>query len=87
LVARAASTREPLLRRRLYDDAQRILTEQDVPIIPLFIASQNYLVSPRLRGLKLNAMEILTLKDVSIAGEAPGEDPGAALKAVPKAAR
>jgi oligopeptide transport system substrate-binding protein len=66
LIARAASTKDPVRRRRLYDDAQRILTEQDVPIIPLFVASQNYLVKPSLHGLRLNAMEILTLKEVSI---------------------
>ncbi len=69
LIAQAASTQDPVKRQRLYDDAQRILTEEAVPIIPLFVASQNYLVKPSVRGLRLNAMEILTLKEVSIFNE------------------
>jgi oligopeptide transport system substrate-binding protein len=73
LIAQAASTGDAVLRQRIYDDAQRILTEQEVPIIPLFVASQNYLIKPALRGLRLNAMEILTLKEVSISRESPKE--------------
>jgi oligopeptide transport system substrate-binding protein len=66
LIAEAASTPDPARRRRLYDDAQRILTEDEVPIIPLFIATQNYLVKPYVRGLRLDAMELLMLKGVFI---------------------
>lgn len=66
LIAEAASTPDPVRRRLLYDEAQRILTEQEVPIIPLFVATQNYLVKPYVRGLHLDAMELLRLKGVSI---------------------
>jgi oligopeptide transport system substrate-binding protein len=66
LIARAASIQDPVRRLQLYDDAQRILTEQAVPIIPLFVATQNYLVKPYVHGLRLDAMELLLLKGVSI---------------------
>jgi ABC-type oligopeptide transport system substrate-binding subunit len=49
----------------LYREAQRILTEQDVPMVPLFTHSQNILVKPWVRGFDLNAMEILSLQGVS----------------------
>jgi oligopeptide transport system substrate-binding protein len=66
LIATAASSADRSRRQQLYAEAQRILTETDVPIIPLFVASQNYLVKPYVRGLRLNAMELLSLKRVSI---------------------
>ncbi len=68
LISRAAIERDPVRRKALYDEAQRILTEQDVAIIPLFIAVQNLLVRPYVRGLELNPMEILHLKDVRYTG-------------------
>ncbi|HUJ80077.1 MAG TPA: peptide ABC transporter substrate-binding protein [Nitrospiria bacterium] len=66
LIGQAASMPDPVRRRQLYDEAQRILTEEAVPIIPLFVATQNYLVKPYVRGLRLDAMELLQLKGVSI---------------------
>jgi len=66
LIARAASMPDPARRQQLYDDAQRLLTEEETPIIPLFVASQNYLMKPYVRGLRLNAMELLMLKEVSV---------------------
>ena len=53
-------------RKRLYDRAQKILTEEDVPIMPLFTNAQNLLVKPYVRGFRPNAMDIIHLKDVWI---------------------
>jgi oligopeptide transport system substrate-binding protein len=64
LIAKAAAETEPEQRRKMYDEAQRILTEQDVPIMSLFIHMQNLLIKPYVKGLKLNAMELLYLKYV-----------------------
>jgi oligopeptide transport system substrate-binding protein len=64
LIAKAAAETEPEPRRKMYDEAQRILTEQDVPIMSLFIHMQNLLIKPYVKGLKLNAMELLYLKQV-----------------------
>jgi oligopeptide transport system substrate-binding protein len=66
LVARAASTADDGRRLALYNAAQRILTEEEVPIIPLFVASQNYLLKPSVQGLPLNAMELLRFKTVRL---------------------
>jgi oligopeptide transport system substrate-binding protein len=66
LIARAASMPDPDRRRQLYDEAQRMLTEEDVPIIPLFVVTLNYLVKPSVHGLQLNAMELLHLKTVRL---------------------
>jgi hypothetical protein len=32
--------------------------------MPLFVAAQNILIKPHVKGLQLNAMDILSLKDV-----------------------
>ena len=66
LIRRAAVERVLQKRQILYDEAQRILTEEDVPIMPLFIAAQNMLIKPYIKGLEINAMDLLYLKNVSI---------------------
>ncbi len=66
LIAKAASEPDPKRRQQMYDEAQRILTEQDVSIMPLFVVAQNILIKPYVKGLQLNAMEILSLKDVHL---------------------
>src|SRR5262249_9628075 len=66
LVAKGAIETDPDQRRKIYDQAQRILTEQDVPIMPLFIQQQNLRIKPYVRGLKLNAMELLYLKQARL---------------------
>jgi oligopeptide transport system substrate-binding protein len=66
LIVKAAMETDPGERRKMYDEAQRILTEYEVPIMPLFIEQQNVLIKPYVKGLKLNAMELLYLKQVWI---------------------
>lgn len=66
LIAAAASEPDPGRRLSLYREAQQILTEQDVPIIPLFTHVNNVLVKPWVRGFDLNAMEILSLHNVTV---------------------
>jgi oligopeptide transport system substrate-binding protein len=66
LIEKAATETHPERRRKMYDEAQRILTEQEVPIMPLFIAVQNLLLKPYVRGLRLNALELLYLKQVRL---------------------
>jgi len=64
LISDAASEGDPKKRLRDYNRAQRILTESDVPIMPLFFAAQNLLISPDIEGLKVNAMDFIHLKKV-----------------------
>jgi oligopeptide transport system substrate-binding protein len=67
LIAEAASEPDPNQRQRMYDEAQRILTEQEVPMMPLFAGVQNILIKPYVQGLEFNAMEILSLRKVYFA--------------------
>ena len=66
LVAAAAAESAKPKRLALYNKAQTLLLEKDTVIIPLFVDALNVLVSPTVQNLKLNAMDILMLKEVSI---------------------
>jgi len=68
LVGLAAAEPNPEKRREYYYSAQRLLTEEDCVIAPLFFASLNRLVSPRVDKLDLNIMDILFLKRLMIKG-------------------
>jgi oligopeptide transport system substrate-binding protein len=65
LISMGASEQDPIKRRAIYDQAQRILTELDTPIISLFGLTQNRLIKPYVKGLEANSMEILYLKKIS----------------------
>ena len=64
LVERASRERDPAVRQVLYDEAQRILCEQDVPIVPLFVAPANFAVAASVTDFELNAMDLLFLDRV-----------------------
>ncbi len=64
LIADAASEQNEEKRIALYNQAQRILTETDVPIMPLFFSAQNLLIKPSIEALEINAMDLLYLKRV-----------------------
>ena len=49
LVARGSTLKNPLDRKKVYDDAQILLSEIEVPMIPLFVSAQNLLVKPYIR--------------------------------------
>lgn len=66
LIERAARERDPAARQALYDEAQRILCEEQVPIVPFFVSALNMAVSPRVQGFELNAMDIWFLDRVSV---------------------
>lgn len=66
LIAGAAAEPDPERRQAAYDTAQRILLEEEVAIMPLFVATQNWVVRPSVRGLELNALELLMLKRIHL---------------------
>jgi len=66
LITEGARTSDPKLRKAIYDQAQRFLLEDDVAIIPLFVSTSHYLVSPRVAPLKINALDILYFKTVGM---------------------
>lgn len=61
LAARELSAKK---RKTLYDEAQKILCETDLPIVPLFWTAESTLLNPRYAGLELNSMGRMDLRHV-----------------------
>ena len=64
LVAQAAREQDPGRRQVFYDEAQRILCEQEVPIAPLFVSSINLAVAERVKGFEPNPMDLFFFSEV-----------------------
>ncbi|HXN07466.1 MAG TPA: peptide ABC transporter substrate-binding protein, partial [Nitrospiria bacterium] len=64
LISEAAADPDPASRRSKYGEAQKILTETDAAIIPLFFSAQNLLVRRNVHGFIPNAMELFSFKTV-----------------------
>ncbi len=69
LVGLASSEPDVAKRVALYDEAQRILTEQEVPVVCLYTRAKNELVSPRVTGYEPNPMDLIDLARVSLVPE------------------
>jgi len=65
LVYLASRERDAGKRQELYDKAQRLLLEEDCVIIPVFVSQINRLVSPRIKGFKVNPMDLIFLERLS----------------------
>jgi oligopeptide transport system substrate-binding protein len=52
-------------RAKLYDEAQKILCETDLPIVPLFSVTETTVLNPRFTGLEYNSMSRLLLQRVT----------------------
>ena len=59
LVEAAALELDTAKRKKLYEEAQRILLVKDCAIVPIFAGKIHRLVSPRLSGFKLNPMDLI----------------------------
>ena len=68
LIALGATLTNSNKRQRVYDVAQRILTEIDTAMIPLFVATQNLLIKPYVKGFEINSMKLMYLKKVYLTG-------------------
>lgn len=66
LIEKAAADPKPATRKKLYDQAQRLMTEKDVAVVPLFVDAINVLISPNVKGLGLNPLGLLKIKDVEM---------------------
>jgi oligopeptide transport system substrate-binding protein len=64
LLEQAARELDAKKRVRLYDEAQKILCETDLPIMPLFWTAESTLLSPNFTGLELNSMGRMDLRHV-----------------------
>ncbi len=56
LVDQALVTVDPVERMEIYRKAQRILTEQEAAIVPIYVGAQNILIKKGWAGIKFNAM-------------------------------
>lgn len=61
----AVRTDDRAERKRLYDEAQRLLLQKEVAMAPLYVNAQNHLRAPGLKGLTFNAMGDLFLAPTS----------------------
>jgi oligopeptide transport system substrate-binding protein len=66
IIEKAASESSAKKRIELYNRAQKILTEEEVAIVPLFIDSLNYLVSPSVKGLQIDSLGLLKIHKVEM---------------------
>ena len=53
-------------KKLLYDEAQRILLEEDASVWPLFTSVQHVLLSPRVKKYPLNSMSYVLFKEVEL---------------------
>jgi oligopeptide transport system substrate-binding protein len=64
LLEQAARELDVKKRARLYDAAQKILCETDLPIMPLFWEAESTLLNPHFTGLEFNSMARMNLRNV-----------------------
>lgn len=57
LIKKAQSELNIDIRRKLYNEAQSLLTEIDIPIMPLYVYSQQMLIKPHLKGYQQNPLQ------------------------------
>ena len=65
LVEEAAQETAPEKRKALYDEAQIILTEIDVPIAPFYVSMQQNLIKPYVVGLEPNLLDMVLFNKAS----------------------
>ena len=69
LIEKGAAEQDKTKRREIYAQAQKILTEDDVPVVPMFSDVRPILLNPRLEHFPLNSLNKWELKDVTIKAE------------------
>ncbi len=58
----------PKAREKLYDEAQRLLVEEDAALLPLFNEPILALVNPRVKNLRINALNALQMRSIELTG-------------------
>jgi oligopeptide transport system substrate-binding protein len=71
LLEAAARELDDKKRAQLYDEAQKLLTETAMPIVPLFWRAETTVLNPHFTGLEFNSMARLDLRRVRPAAKAP----------------
>ena len=58
LIRQAVVTLNPVLRQKIYDQAQTLLLEQDTAIVPIYVAEKTYLVKPKVHHLTISPLNL-----------------------------
>ena len=66
LAARNGPARDVKKRSRLYFEAQKILIEEQAVVVPLYYEHNHALIKPHVKGIELNPLNYLILRDVRI---------------------
>ncbi|MDE0091961.1 MAG: peptide ABC transporter substrate-binding protein, partial [Oligoflexia bacterium] len=67
LVLQAMTTENEFQRQKLYDQAQKILLEEETAVFPIFTQVSHLLISPRIKNYPLNVMSYILFKNIEIA--------------------
>lgn len=76
LIAAAAAEADNGRRYALLSAAERILCEEELPIVPVFHRRGDYLLSPRFEGLRDNVRDLLPIHRVRRRGQRRGRGAG-----------
>jgi oligopeptide transport system substrate-binding protein len=63
LIAQGSAEQDPKRRALIYDQAQKILLEDEVAIVPIFQEGLNYLLSSRVKDFHIDAISNLFIQD------------------------
>jgi oligopeptide transport system substrate-binding protein len=66
LIEKGASIADKEQRRHIYEQAQRLLTEEDAPVDPLYSMVSHFLVSERVKDFPVNSLARYPFKGVSL---------------------
>lgn len=66
LVVKAAGLPDKEARRKVYSEAQKILVEDDLPVIPLFSSVNHLLIANRVENYPVNVMDRFIFKGVKL---------------------
>lgn len=75
LIDRAEGEQDEKKRAALYQEADRIICKDQTIIAPTFLATQNIMVKPWVKGIAINALDLQFLKDAEIVNSwKPGQN-------------
>lgn len=66
LIERAEAELDPKLRADLYRQADRMLCRDAVPLVPTYLATQNIMVKPWVKGIAINPLDLQFFKTVAV---------------------
>ena len=66
LISRAGKTLEPKERMKLFNEAERLLIADEVPILPLYTYVNKGMLSRRVTGWTPNILDLHPLKHLSL---------------------